>query len=527
MVEKDAKSTKKNFLVVFSHPKGESLGNALKEAVIRGLKKSNTAAEIRIQDLYKEQFDPLLHDIEENDKDQATVEMKGNVVWADGIVFVTPLWWANIPAMLKGYFDRIFTEHFAFQYNQAAIPVGLLKNKKAILIGTCDTPSLLARFSKTSLGFKSVIRGVLKLSGIKDSRFILFGSVMTSTEEKRKKWIKKAEIAGEAFARPDTLLTKAKKRIGTLIRAARLPLFSFVFGSVLLGSAIGSSIDRDFNWGGFLIAIFLGFMCHTAVSFSNEVADEKADKINVNRTMFNGGTGLLAEGLITKRTLNRGWVITSWLGLILAALLVLQFGYHWLLFLGTAVGLFLGLEYSFYPLRFSRIGLGEIVAFIGYGVPMMLVGLVSQVENPAVDQIASGFRFYLLSLPISLSVFVTLCLTQIPDTDADREAGKRSISVLLRPKNVMILSVFVLFFCVLFCFGLVLFGILPLKYSIAISIFPLLTGGVILKNLNAYEIPAGMKMINIMGMSVTTTVLCGIIPAVYFFNNPVQVNLLK
>jgi 1,4-dihydroxy-2-naphthoate octaprenyltransferase len=171
--------------------------------------------------------------------------------------------------------------------------------------------------------------------------------------------------------------------------------------------------------------------------------------------------------------------------------------------------------------------LGEIAAFIGYGVPMMLVGLVSQVGNPAVDQVASGFRFYLLSLPISLSVFVTLCLTQIPDTDADREAGKRSISVLLRPKNVMILSAFVLLFCALFCFGLVLFGILPLKYSIAISIFPLLTGGMILKNLYAYEIPAGMKMINIMGMSATTTVLCGIIPAVYFFNNPVQISLLK
>lgn len=527
MAEKDTRTAKKNFLVVFSHPREESLGHALKEAVIRGMKKSSAAAEIRVQDLYREQFDPLLHDIEENDKDQVTVKMKENVVWADGIVFVTPLWWANIPAMLKGYFDRIFTEHFAFQYNQAAIPVGLLKNKKAILIGTCDTPSLLARFSKTSLGFKSVIRGVLKLSGIKNSRFILFGSVLTSTEEKRKKWIERVETAGEAFARPDTPLTKVKKGIVTLIRAARLPLFSFVFGSVLLGSAIGFSIARDFNWGGFMIAIFLGLMCHTAVSFSNEVADKKADEINVNRTMFNGGTGLLAEGLITKRTLNRGWIITSWLGLIIAALLVLQFGYHWLLILGTAVGLFLGLEYSFYPLRFSRIGLGEIAAFIGYGVPMMLVGLVSQVENPAVDQVASGFRFYLLSLPISMSVFVTLCLTQIPDTNADRETGKRSISVLMQPKNVMILSALVLLFCVLFCFGLVPFGILPLKYSIAISIFPLLTGGVIVMNLNAYEVPAGMKMINIMGMSVTTTVLCGIIPAVYFFNNPVHVNLLK
>ncbi len=312
-----------------------------------------------------------------------------------------------------------------------------------------------------------------------------------------------------------------------MIRAVRLPLFSFVFGSVLLGSAIGSSIARDFNWGGFVLAIFLGLMCHIAVSYSNEVADERADEINPNRTLLNGGTGLMAEGLITKRILDRGWITASLLGLFIAGLLVLQFGYHWLLFLGIAVGLFLGLEYSFYPLRFSRIGLGEIAAFIGYGVPMMLVGLVSQVENPAMDQVASGFRFYLLSLPISLSVFVTLCLTQIPDTDADREAGKRSISVLLQPKNVMILSVLILLLCVLFCFGLVLLGILPLIYSIAISIFPLLTSGLIIKNLDAYEIPAGMKMINIMGMSATTTVLCGIIPAVYFFNNPVQVNLLN
>lgn len=527
MTEENIKTAKKNFLVVFSHPKEESLGNALKVAVINGLKKSNTVLEIRVQELYREQFNPLIHDIEENNKNKVTVKMKENVDWADGIVFVSPLWWANIPAMLKGYFDRIFTEHFAFQYNQAAIPVGLLKNKKAILIGTCDTPSLLARFSKTSLGFKSVIRGVLKLSGIKDSRFILFGSVLTSTEEKRKKWIARAEAVGEAFARPDTSLTKMKKGIVTLIKATRLSLFSFVFGSILLGSAIGSSIARDFNWEGFLLVIFLGLMCHTAVSYSNEVADEQADEINLNRTLFNGGTGLLSEGLITKKVLNLGWIAASLLCLFISALLVLQFRYHWLLFLGIAVGLFLGLEYSFYPLRFSRIGLGEIAAFIGYGVPMMLVGLVSQVDNFAVNQVASGFRFYILSLPISLSVFVTLSLTQIPDTDADKEVGKRSISVLLLPKNVMILSALVLFLCVLSCFGLFLLGILPIKYSIATSLFPLLTSGMIIKNLNAYEIPAGIKMINIMGMSATTTVLCGIIPAVYFFNNPVQVLFLK
>jgi len=324
-----------------------------------------------------------------------------------------------------------------------------------------------------------------------------------------------------------TAIRKMNKKIHPLIKAVRLPLYSFVFSSILLGSAIGASVAQNFNWGGFGLAIFLGLLCHTAVSYSNEVADEQADKINVNRTIFNGGTGLIAEGLITKRTLNWGWIITSLLGLFIASLMVLRFHYHWLLFMGIAVGLFLGLQYSFYPLRLSRVGLGEIAAFIGYGVPMMLVGLALQVENHIVNQVTSGFRFYLLSLPISLSVFVTLCLTQIPDTDADKETGKRSISVLFQPKNVMILSATVLFLCIFFCFGLVLLDILPLKYSIIISVFPLLTAGVIIKNLNAYKIPAGMKMINIMGMSATTTVLCGIVPAVYFFINPAQVNLLK
>ncbi|HDZ27555.1 MAG TPA: flavodoxin family protein, partial [Candidatus Aminicenantes bacterium] len=233
MTGEDIRADQKKFLVVFSHPKENSLAYAIREAVIKGLKKIR--AEVRVQDLYREKFNPLLYDIDENEKDQVTVKMKEDVVWADGIVFIAPLWWASIPAMLKGYFDRIFTEHFAFQYNQAGIPVGLLKNKKAVLIGTCDTPPLLAKFSKTSLGFKSVIRGVLKLSGIKDSKFILFGSVMNSTEKKRKKWIKRAIAIGEKFARPDSLIRKMNKRIFLLIRAIRLPLYSFVFTSILLG----------------------------------------------------------------------------------------------------------------------------------------------------------------------------------------------------------------------------------------------------------------------------------------------------
>ena len=119
----------KKCLIIFCHPKENSLNLGIKEAFISGLKISKV--DFRVQDLYREKFNPLLFDKDENDRDTVTIQMKKNIVWTDWLVFITPLWWANVPAMLKGYFDRVFTENFSFKYNQAGIPEGLLLNKKA------------------------------------------------------------------------------------------------------------------------------------------------------------------------------------------------------------------------------------------------------------------------------------------------------------------------------------------------------------------------------------------------------------
>jgi len=511
---------RKKILVVLSHPRENSLTHAIKDAVIRGLKKSN--AEIKTQELYKEQFNPLFYDREENDKDKVTIQMKENVRWADGIVFVAPLWWASIPAMLKGYFDRIFTEDFSFKYNQAGMPEGLLENKKALLIGTCDTPRLFASLTGTTLGFKSVIKGILKFNGIKDSRFKLFGSVIKSTVKKRAKWIEKLERIGLEFAAPDRAMRVFKQKLSTFIKAVRLPLFSFVFGSVLLGAAIGVSTAGGVSWFGLALSFFIGFLAHTAASFSNEVADESTDRINLNRTIFNGGTGLLAKGLISKNELNMGWIISAGLALFIPIILVFLYQYHGLLIVGMAVVLLLGIGYSFPPFRFSRRGLGEIAALIAYGAPMMLLGFILQADKGVVDRVITGYRFYLISLPLALSVFVTLCLTQVPDTEADKKAGKKSISVIMGPKNVLIFSALVLLSCVFLFIGFIPMSILPLKYCLIASAFPLITGIFIFTHLDAYKIPAGMTMINIMGMSATSAVLSGVVPAVYFFSIPAR-----
>ena len=147
--------------------------------------------------------------------------------------------------------------------------------------------------------------------------------------------------------------------------------------------------------------------------------------------MFNGGTGLLAKNRISKNTLNAGWIVSTLLALLVPAAMVFLFHYHWLLFGSLGLALFLGVEYSFPPLRLSRIGLGEAAAFIAYGVPFLTVGFVLQnAAGAVICHVVRDYKFYLLALPVSSSVAVTLCLTQIPDTDADRRNGKKMINIM-------------------------------------------------------------------------------------------------
>jgi 1,4-dihydroxy-2-naphthoate octaprenyltransferase len=392
-----------------------------------------------------------------------------------------------------------------------------LEGKKAILCVTCDTPPVILRISQRTQGLKSVITGILKLCGVKRSSYKLFGSVMSSTHAKRKKWVEKAEKIGEKIGKPDTAIQLFYRQASSFVKAVRVSLYSFVFCSLLLGTAIGMSISHKFNWFGFLLAIIIGLFAHIAVSFSNELIDEPNDRINTNRTMFSGGTGLLLKGLITKTVLNWGWIVSSILALLIPTLMVLLFGYHWLLIFGLGFALFLGLEYSLPPFRFSQMGAGEAAAFIAYGVPLMLVGLTFQVGNPHIARIVSNYRFYLLALPVSLSIFTTLCLTQIPDTDADKTVGKKSISVMIGSKNVLILSASSSMLCVVLFAIFIPTRILSPGFAIIASVLPLFTGILMLTNLNAYKSPAGKNMLNIMGMSVISSILCAVVPAIYHF----------
>lgn len=109
----------RRILVVFAHPQSDSLSAALKDAVIGGLGEAGHEADLI--DLYADDFDARLS------TDERTAFMKpgysppadtigycDRLKAADGIVFVFPQWWFGMPAILKGFVDRVFVPGVAF-----------------------------------------------------------------------------------------------------------------------------------------------------------------------------------------------------------------------------------------------------------------------------------------------------------------------------------------------------------------------------------------------------------------------------
>ena len=91
---------------------------------------------------------------------------------SDEIVFIFPIWWNNVPAMLKGFFDKVFIKEFAF-IEENNKPKGLLNNiNKGLLITTSESD---CSYIKNDLGNpieKTIIKATLEVVGMSNIKWI-------------------------------------------------------------------------------------------------------------------------------------------------------------------------------------------------------------------------------------------------------------------------------------------------------------------------------------------------------------------
>ncbi|MGS2761320.1 NAD(P)H-dependent oxidoreductase [Sinomicrobium sp. M5D2P9] len=125
-------------LIVYAHPNPESANAWLKENLEDYLKRNGH--KVRTRDLYRIRFNPVLSlsDVQGQRKGIVAHDVKTEqeyISWADCITFIYPVWWTGLPAMMKGYIDRVFSYGFAYRYDNG-VQKGLLSGKNTVIVNT-------------------------------------------------------------------------------------------------------------------------------------------------------------------------------------------------------------------------------------------------------------------------------------------------------------------------------------------------------------------------------------------------------
>jgi putative NADPH-quinone reductase len=130
-------------LLLLAHPRPESLCGSLADAYAAGA--SVAGVELRRFDLAALRFEPNVTQVSPRDQDREDglrLAMEA-IDWADHIVIIFPTWWGTMPAVLKGFLDRVLIPGFAFaDRDEGEGWDKLLSGRSAHLLTTMDTPPL-------------------------------------------------------------------------------------------------------------------------------------------------------------------------------------------------------------------------------------------------------------------------------------------------------------------------------------------------------------------------------------------------
>lgn len=198
----------KNTLVILGHPNADSYCAALSAAYADETRQVGHACEVlRLGDL---SFDPILR---WNGKDTQTqeadlIKAKEMITRAQHIVFVYPIWWGTMPALLKGFIDRVFLPGFAFKFHEKGSGWDkLLSGRTSELIITMDTPIWVYSLIMRGLGHRQMKHRILEFCGIKVKDITLLGPIRSSDAPKRSAWLdivrQKARNLGSDYQKID------------------------------------------------------------------------------------------------------------------------------------------------------------------------------------------------------------------------------------------------------------------------------------------------------------------------------------
>ena len=188
---------RKKILIINGHPNKNAFNYGIASAYKKGAVNSGAEVkEIIIADL---DFNPNLKFgyQQRTELEPDLIEAWEKIKWAEHLVWVHPVWWGGLPAISKGFNDRLFLPGFAYQYRENSVWwYKLLKGKTAHIITTIDQPGWYYWLFYGRPSVNQLKKSTLEFCGVKPVKVTYFGIVKTATNELRKKWLDKVEDLG-------------------------------------------------------------------------------------------------------------------------------------------------------------------------------------------------------------------------------------------------------------------------------------------------------------------------------------------
>ncbi len=184
-------------LIINGHPDKESFNFALAEAYKKGALSSGAEVkEINIREL---NFNPNLQYgyRKRTELEPDLLDAQDKINRADHLVWIYPVWWGSVPAIMKGFLDRVLLPGFAFKKREGSVWWDkYFIGKTAHIISTMDQPAWYYKLIYRQPSNFAMKKLVMEFCGVKQVKVTSIGPIRLSKDNYREKWLKRLEEMG-------------------------------------------------------------------------------------------------------------------------------------------------------------------------------------------------------------------------------------------------------------------------------------------------------------------------------------------
>ncbi len=195
------RETNREALVIYAHPYDGSFAHAELDMAISALKKRGK--KYKVIDLYKDKFDPVFHGRELAQYARGVTDVPQVLKYqkmlhgADELIIIYPIWWGGRPAILQGFFDKVFLSGNTWEGKvMPVVKIPFLWGKctwikRVNVFTTGVTPGLAVRFYLGNPQKRGMMSGTIGALNMKGKHYQYTDRISSRSDKNRAKVLKK------------------------------------------------------------------------------------------------------------------------------------------------------------------------------------------------------------------------------------------------------------------------------------------------------------------------------------------------